>query len=106
MAQEQHLFPFVCRTIRTPIAYAFVAVAGTGESGTWNIKQNATDSTFLLHAFLMGWGIEGSLILPIHTNIAKKADIFGSSMQRMPMGRRQAVGERIRRLTQASTVCG
>ena len=76
MAQEQHLFPFVCRTIRTPIAHAFVAVARAGKSGTRNIKQNAADRTFLLHAFLIGWGIEGSLILPIPTRIAKKADIF------------------------------
>jgi len=76
MAQEKHLFPFVCRTIRAPISDAFVAVAGAGKSGTRDIKQNAAHSTFLWHAFLSGWGLEGPLILPLQTSIAKKADIF------------------------------
>src|SRR5215475_1362409 len=51
-----HLLPFVGRTIRAQLSDAFVAVAGTGKSGTRNIQENAAESTFLFHAFLLGWG--------------------------------------------------
>jgi hypothetical protein len=55
--QRKDLFPFVGRTICAYLAYAFVAVAGAGKSGTRNIKENAADSTFVWHAFLIGWDI-------------------------------------------------
>jgi hypothetical protein len=74
--QRKHLIPFVGRTIRAHLSYAFVAVAGTGKSGTRNIQENAADSTFLFHAFLLGWRRYGSLILATPTKIAKKEAIF------------------------------
>jgi hypothetical protein len=64
MAQEKHIFPFVGSTIRTLITYAFVMVAGARQSGARDIKQNTTDRTFLLHAFLVEPEIWGCLILP------------------------------------------
>ena len=57
MTQRQYRFPFVGSTIRAQISYAFVAVAWAGKSGTRNIKENAAGSTFVLHAFLIGWAI-------------------------------------------------
>jgi hypothetical protein len=54
MAQEQHLFPFVGRTICTNISYAFVVVTSARQSHTRDIKQNTTESTFPWHAFLVG----------------------------------------------------
>jgi hypothetical protein len=55
MTQSKDLFPFVGSTICAYLADAFVAVAGAGQSGTRNIKENAADSTFVWHAFLIGW---------------------------------------------------
>jgi hypothetical protein len=76
MPQRKHLIPFVSRTIRAHLSYTFVAMAGAGKSGTRNIQENAADSTFLFHAFLLGWGRYGSLILANPTKIAKKEAIF------------------------------
>jgi hypothetical protein len=55
ITQSKDLFPFVGSTICAYLADAFVAVAGAGQSGTRNIKENAADSTFVWHAFLIGW---------------------------------------------------
>src|SRR5262245_51399032 len=74
--QRKHLIPFVGRTIRAQLSDAFVAVAGTGKSGTRHIQENAAESTFLFHAFLLGWGRDGSLILAPPPKIAKKEAIF------------------------------
>src|SRR5215510_9751120 len=76
MPQRKHLIPFVGRTICAQLSDAFVAVAGTGKSGTRNIQENAADRTFLFHAFLLGWGRYGSLILANPPKIAKKETIF------------------------------
>src|SRR5215831_5805752 len=80
--QRQHLIPFVGRTIRAQLADAFVAVAGTGKSGTWHIQENAADHTFLFHACLRGWGRYRSLILANPTQIAKKEAIFSLGVPR------------------------
>ena len=37
--QRKHLIPFVGRTIRAQLSDAFVAVAGTGKSGTRHIQE-------------------------------------------------------------------
>src|SRR5215510_13646057 len=80
MPQRKHLIPFVGRTIRAQLADAFVAVAGTGKSGTRHIQENAAESTFLFHAFLRSWGRYGSLILANPTKIAKKEAIVCRSI--------------------------
>jgi hypothetical protein len=46
--------PFVGCTIRTQIAYAFVAVARAAWHHTRHIQQNTTDRTLCFHAFLVG----------------------------------------------------
>src|SRR5262249_15369731 len=78
MPQRKHLIPFVGRTIRAQLSDAFVAVAGTGKSGTRHIQENAADRTFFFHACLLGWGRYRSLILANPTKIAKK--VAGSSV--------------------------
>jgi hypothetical protein len=67
-------------TIRTNIAYTFVVVTGARQSHTRDIKQNATDSTFLWHAFLdRRW--------------RRKRTFFSYAINRQPFGKRLAVGE-------------
>src|SRR5215471_2971772 len=84
MPQRKHLIPCVGRTIRAQLSDAFVAVAGTGKCGTRPIQENAADRTFLFHAFLLGWGRYGSLILANPPKIAKQEAIFcmGTSSSR------------------------
>src|SRR3712207_6050820 len=50
------LFPYTTlfRSIRTSIAYAFIAVARAARHRTRHIQQNATDRTLEFHAFLRG----------------------------------------------------
>ena len=73
--QRKHLIPFVGRTIRASLL-RFRCGGRDRQSGTWNIQEDAADSTFLFHAFLLGWGRYGSLILANPTQIAKKEAIF------------------------------
>ena len=52
--KEKHIFPFIGSTIRTNLPYAFIVMAVASHIMTGDITENRTNSTFLLHVFLLG----------------------------------------------------
>jgi hypothetical protein len=58
-------------------------MAGARQSNTGDIKQNATDSTFLSHTFLVRLEIWQLLILPDYPEDCEERGYFLSSMTMM-----------------------